>query len=123
MTAGTSEKKAGEIATRRTAFAVLSHASTDELKRLWDDAGLPREAHRLRGPEIGLVTLRGRIGGAGAPFNFGEATVTRATVRLQNGSVGHSYTLGRDKEKAKLAAIADALWQDPARRQEVEAKI
>jgi len=53
----------------------------------------------LRGPETGLVTVRGRIGGGGAPFNTGEATVTRATVRLPSGQVGHAYALGRDKEK------------------------
>ncbi|MDW6025562.1 phosphonate C-P lyase system protein PhnG [Mesorhizobium sp. BAC0120] len=123
MVARTSEKNEGEIAARQAAFAILSHAAPDELKRLWEEAGLPSQAHLLRGPEIGLVTLRGRIGGGGAPFNFGEATVTRATVRLSDGSVGHSYALGRDKEKAKLAAIADALWQDPTRRAEVEVKI
>ena len=84
------------------------------------DAGLTSEAELLRGPETGLVTVRGRIGGGGAPFNVGEATVTRATVRLPTGQVGHSYMLGRDRKKARLAAIADALWQDPAQRQSVE---
>ena len=44
-------------------------------------------------------------------------------MRLPSGQVGHSYALGRDKEKAKLAAIADALWQDPAHRQTVETKL
>jgi alpha-D-ribose 1-methylphosphonate 5-triphosphate synthase subunit PhnG len=112
-----------EVAGRRAAFAALSHAQPAELGRLWQEAGLPTEAQLLRGPETGLATLRGRIGGGGAPFNFGEATVTRATVRLANGAIGHSYALGRDKEKARLAAIADALWQDPARRPEIEEKI
>ena len=64
--------------------------------------------------------MRGTIGGGGAAFNVGEATVTRATVRLETGEVGHAYALGRDREKARLSAIADALWQDPARRDEVE---
>ena len=67
--------------------------------------------------------MRGRIGGGGAPFNVGEATVTRATVRVASGQVGHCYALGRERQKAKLAAIADALWQDPARRSEVETRI
>jgi alpha-D-ribose 1-methylphosphonate 5-triphosphate synthase subunit PhnG len=115
--------EAAETAGRRAAMAALSHAAPAELKRLWEGSGLPQEAELLRGPETGLVTMRGRIGGGGAPFNFGEATVTRATVRLPNGKVGHAYALGRDKEKARLSAIADALWQDPARRAEVEAKI
>jgi alpha-D-ribose 1-methylphosphonate 5-triphosphate synthase subunit PhnG len=108
---------------RPAAMATLAQAAPAELKRLWQEAGLPDEAQLLRGPETGLVTLRGRIGGGGAPFNFGEATVTRATVRLASGAVGHAYALGRDKEKARLSAICDALWQDPGRRAEVEARI
>jgi alpha-D-ribose 1-methylphosphonate 5-triphosphate synthase subunit PhnG len=108
---------------RRAAMALLAHATPAELKRLWQEAGLSEVAQPLRGPETGLVTLRGRIGGGGAPFNFGEATVTRATVRLASGAVGHAYALGRDKEKARLSAICDALWQEPGGRAEVEAKI
>ena len=42
----------------------------------------------LREPENGLVMVRGRIGGDGAPFNLGEATVSRAAVRLSTGEVG-----------------------------------
>ena len=108
---------------RQAAMATLAHAAPAELERLWEAAHLPQDAQLLRGPETGLVTLRGRIGGGGAPFNFGEATVTRATVRLPGGTVGHAYALGRDKEKARLSAIADALWQQPGSRAEVEAKL
>ena len=99
---------------------VLSQASTQELSRA--AAGLDGEAGAamLRGPETGLVMLRGRIGGAGEPFNLGEATVTRATVRIASGEVGHAYTLGRDGEKARLCAIIDALWQRPDSREELE---
>ena len=113
-------QEAREQAGRKAAMATLVQSSGDDLARLWSEAGLPLEAELLRGPETGLVTVRGRIGGGGAPFNVGEATVTRATVRLPTGQVGHSYMLGRDRKKARLAAIADALWQDPAQRQSVE---
>jgi alpha-D-ribose 1-methylphosphonate 5-triphosphate synthase subunit PhnG len=65
----------------------------------------------LREPESGLVMLRGRVGGDGAPFNLGEATVSRAAVRLASGEVGFGYTLGRDGEKARLIALCDALVQ------------
>ena len=37
----------------------------------------------LRGPEAGLVMVRGRTGGGGAPFNLGEMTATRCTVRTE----------------------------------------
>jgi len=116
-------QEAREQAGRKAAMATLVQSSGDDLARLWSEAGLPLEAELLRGPETGLVTVRGRIGGGGAPFNVGEATVTRATVRLPSGQVGHSYALGRDRQKAKLAAIADALWQDPAHREAVETRV
>jgi alpha-D-ribose 1-methylphosphonate 5-triphosphate synthase subunit PhnG len=116
-------QEARDQAERKAVMATLAQASGDDIARLWDEAGLTSEAELLRGPETGLVTVRGRIGGGGAPFNVGEATVTRATVRLPSGQVGHSYTLGRDRKKAKLAAIADALWQDPAQRKTVETSL
>ncbi|ESX26883.1 MULTISPECIES: phosphonate C-P lyase system protein PhnG [unclassified Mesorhizobium] len=113
-------QEAREQAERKDVMATLAQANGDDIARLWNEAGLTSEAELLRGPETGLVTVRGRIGGGGAPFNVGEATVTRATVRLPSGQVGHSYMLGRDRKKARLAAIADALWQDPAQRRTVE---
>jgi len=74
----------------------------------------------LRAPEIGLVMVRGRIGGDGAPFNLGEATVTRAAVSLATGETGFGHVLGRDRDKARLAALADALWQAPTTREAAE---
>ena len=77
----------------------------------------------VRAPEIGLVMLRGRIAATGAPFNLGEATVARASVQLSTGQLGFGYGLGRDLAKARLAALADALWADPGRRADLEAKL
>ncbi|WP_414475169.1 phosphonate C-P lyase system protein PhnG [Microvirga sp. M2] len=65
----------------------------------------------VRGPEIGTVMLRGRAGGGGATFNLGEATVTRATVKLATGEVGHAIVLGRHPQKASIVAHLDALSQ------------
>lgn len=115
------ERKAN--AARKAAMAAFAMASADALRELTKAAGLPTEAEPLRGPETGLVTVRGRIGGGGAPFNTGEATVTRATVRLPSGQVGHAYALGRDKEKVRLAAILDATWCAEETRAAVEEKI
>jgi alpha-D-ribose 1-methylphosphonate 5-triphosphate synthase subunit PhnG len=71
----------------------------------------------LRAPDIGLAMVRGRIGGTGDAFNLGEVTVTRATLRLRTGDatgpVGFALHRGRDKERAKLAALADAMLQLP----------
>ena len=100
---------------RREAMAVLSHATPKRLGELWAAWADKPAFHKVRGPEIGLVMVRGRAGGGGNAFNLGEATVTRATVRLETGEVGHAYCLGRDGDKAVQAALFDALWQrDPA---------
>lgn len=108
---------------RQMAMHALAHARIADVQRLVAEAGLTVEAHMLRGPEIGLVTVRGRIGGGGAPFNTGEATVTRATVKLPTGEIGHAYQLGRDLEKARLSAVLDALMQYDDVRPTVEARI
>ncbi|MCK1391879.1 phosphonate C-P lyase system protein PhnG [Bradyrhizobium sp. 1] len=97
-------------AQRKAAMAVLAHAEAGEIAARLRNLALP--AHQdLREPESGLVMLRGRVGGDGAPFNLGEATVSRAAVRLASGEVGFGYTLGRDGEKARLIALCDALAQ------------
>jgi alpha-D-ribose 1-methylphosphonate 5-triphosphate synthase subunit PhnG len=77
----------------------------------------------LREPEDGLVMLRGRAGGDGAAFNLGEATVSRAAVRLASGEVGFGYTLGRDREKARMIALCDALVQSDEFAGAVEAAV
>lgn len=91
-------------------MAVLAHAEAGEIAARLRNFAVP--AHQdLRTPESGLVMLRGRVGGDGAPFNLGEATVSRAAVRLASGEVGFGYALGRDGEKARLIALCDALVQ------------
>lgn len=77
----------------------------------------------VRGPEVGLVMLRGRAGGGGAAFNLGEASVVRATVTLGSGEVGHAVVLGRDADHARRAAHLDALWQRAEWRDRVEAEV
>jgi alpha-D-ribose 1-methylphosphonate 5-triphosphate synthase subunit PhnG len=96
---------------RHNLMLACAHASVGELRSAIDACGSTTEAADVRRPEVGLVMLRGRVGGDGAPFNLGEATVTRATVRLATGEIGHGYVLGRNPEKARLAALADALGQ------------
>ncbi len=67
----------------------------------------------LRGPVIGAVMVRGRVGGTGLPFNLGEMTVTRCPVRLGD-AVGHAHVQGRDRSHAIRAAVVDALMQTEA---------
>jgi len=96
---------------RRDAAALLAGSSAAEIARHLATIGpLPPHAD-VRAPESGLVMMRGRIAGDGAPFNFGEATVSRAVVRLESGETGYCYVLGRQHDKARLIALCDALIQ------------
>ncbi len=99
------------IAARRSLMAILAAASADELASALGALGAVPAAVDIRPAESGLVMLRGRAGGEGRLFNLGEATVTRAAVRLADGRTGFAYHLGRDGAKARLAAILDGLAQ------------
>ena len=109
-------------AQRQAAMAVLAHAEAGEIAARLRTIALPGHQD-LREPENGLVMLRGRVGGDGAPFNLGEATVSRAAVRLASGEVGFGYTLGRDRDKARMIALCDALVQSDEFAGDVDAKV
>jgi alpha-D-ribose 1-methylphosphonate 5-triphosphate synthase subunit PhnG len=119
------EKASGEKAQqlqRQAAMAVLAHADAADIAGLLDSLDFPTHEN-LREPENGLVMVRGRTGGDGAPFNLGEATVSRAAVRLSTGEVGFGYTLGRDRHKARMIALCDALIQTTDHADTIEAKV
>ncbi len=102
---------------------VLAASEGTELAALLLAIGpLPRY-EELRRPECGLLMLRGRIAGDGAPFNVGEVTIARVAVRLQTQEVGFGYVLGRDVEKARLVAVCDALMQTERYRPLVEQSV
>ena len=72
----------------------------------------------LRRPETGLYMVQGRTGGTGERFNLGEVTVTRCALRSlgpddEVSPVGVAYVMGRHHRQAELAALADALLQQP----------
>jgi alpha-D-ribose 1-methylphosphonate 5-triphosphate synthase subunit PhnG len=112
-----------DVDARRAAMAALARASAAELAERLASVPERPDCSDLRPVETGLVMLRGRIGGDGAPFNIGEATVTRAAVRLASGEVGFAYVLGRDRNQARLAAICDALWQNASFRPRIEREV
>jgi alpha-D-ribose 1-methylphosphonate 5-triphosphate synthase subunit PhnG len=112
----------GGLARRKAAMAVLAHSTTADIEGRLGTIALP-DHEDLREPENGLVMVRGRVGGDGAPFNLGEATVSRAAVRLSTGEVGFGYTLGRDRKKARLVALCDAMVQSAEFAGAIEAHV
>jgi alpha-D-ribose 1-methylphosphonate 5-triphosphate synthase subunit PhnG len=122
MTTRSDNGEQGRQAQRKAAMAVLAHASTAEIAGHLELIALPPHEN-LREAENGLIMVCGRIGGDGAPFNLGEATVSRAAVRLSSGQVGFGYVLGRDRDKARLIALCDALVQSDEFASDVESKV
>lgn len=98
---------------RRNWLAVLARATRAQLEQNLQPWARDLRYELLRRPECGMVMLRARMGGTGDPFNMGEATVSRCTVRLPSGQVGCGHVLGRDLRRAELVAVFDALLQEP----------
>ncbi len=94
---------------RRDWLGLIARAPMARLGALWPDD--PPEFTWLRKPEVGAMMVQGRAGAVGAAFNLGEVTVTRASVRLPCGTIGHALVQGRDTRKAERAALLDALLQ------------
>lgn len=108
---------------RRRWMNVLAKALLAELRDASSVVAPLPEYLLLRRPETGLVQVRGRTGGGGAPFNLGEMTVTRCSVRLADGTVGHGWVAGRNQEHSELAAVFDALLQNPSRHPALDATV
>ncbi|MEO0401059.1 MAG: phosphonate C-P lyase system protein PhnG [Pseudomonadota bacterium] len=98
---------------RKAWMSLLAKADAKVVADLWSARATPPHTI-LRAPEIGGVMVRGRAGAVGAPFNLGEMTVTRCSVKLDCGTVGHGYVQGRSKDHATQAALIDALMQTDA---------
>ena len=96
---------------RKAWLGLLARAPEGRVTSLLSEAACEGEATLLRPPEIGSVMVRGRAGGSGAAFNLGEMTVTRCTLTLADGTVGHGHVQGRRKADAEASAMVDALMQ------------
>ncbi len=101
-------------AARQGWMSLLAKAPEARLMALWAEYGSRPAFDWLRRPETGAVMVRGRMGGTGASFNLGEMTVTRCSLALADGTVGHGYVQGRGPARAEAAALIDALMQTDA---------
>ena len=102
-----------DISTRQRWMRVLAHSQPAALSARMNALALAPGYDLLRAPEIGLVQIQARMGGTGARFFAGDATLTRAAIRLHSGTLGYGYVLGRDKAHAERCAVIDALLQEP----------
>ncbi|MBB1199180.1 phosphonate C-P lyase system protein PhnG [Enterobacteriaceae bacterium 89] len=103
-----------DTATRQRWMSALAHSEPAQLAARIQALKLTPEYEAIRTPESGLVQIQARMGATGDRFFAGDATLTRAAVRLADGTLGYSWILGRDKAQAERCAVIDALLQLPA---------
>ncbi|HCT5820004.1 phosphonate C-P lyase system protein PhnG [Citrobacter sedlakii] len=103
-----------DTATRQRWMRALSWSNAETLNALMQALKLAPEYTLIRAPETGLMQIQARMGGTGNRFFAGDTTLTRAVVRLNSGTLGYSYLLGRNKQHAERCAIVDALLQEQA---------
>ena len=77
---------------RKKWLSILSQSDYGQLSSLYSDLKLADKYEWIKKPEHASVMVRGRIGGIGSQFNFGEITITKC-VLLLNECMGYSpYT-------------------------------
>jgi alpha-D-ribose 1-methylphosphonate 5-triphosphate synthase subunit PhnG len=108
---------------RKRWLSILAKAPSHEVIAAWEGLAERPAYSALRAPEIGMVLVRGRMGGTGDAFNLGEMTVTRAAVRLASGETGIGYVAGRNRRHAEIAAAVDAMMQSADLRGTVEGAV
>ncbi len=108
---------------RKRWLSTLAKAPAKDVVAAWNALSERPDYRALRASEIGMVLVRGRMGGGGGAFNLGEMTVTRAAVRLESGETGIAYVAGRDRRHAELAAAVDAMMQSSHWRPAVEGAV
>ncbi len=113
----------GEQGARQRWMSILAKSEIDALDAAWDKLRDKPAYDFLRRPETGLIMVRGRAGGVGEKFNLGEVTMTRCSVQMQDGSIGHGYIAGRGTRHAELAAVFDALLQNPDHQEALQASL
>lgn len=96
---------------RQAWLSTLAKAPARQLLDAWQHVPTPPDFEWVRPPEFGSVMVQGRTGSTGDAFHLGEVTVTRCTLRLADGTLGHGYRQGRHKAAAQITALCDALLQ------------
>ena len=106
-------------APRQAWMAVLAKSPPGDVAEKWEALSEVPDYRFLKAPETGLVMVQARAGGSGGRFNFGEMTMTKCIVELDDGTAGHAYIAGSDAAHAEMAAVFDALLQLPVRRDRI----
>lgn len=98
------------LTVRQERMRLLALASVERL-----EAGLsaitPPDYEVVRGPETGLVMIRGRVGNTGGALQYGRSACDALRGLVEGRLPRVCVDSGRGCRRAELAALYDALWQ------------
>lgn len=107
---------------RKAWLSLMATCDKERIFSLWQDSQIKVDFGLIRDAEVGAVMVKARQGSNGDAFHFSEMSLTRCSVRLESGEIGHGYHQGRSKKAAKIVALCDALAQTKT-YPEIEKKI
>ncbi len=108
---------------RQRGHGLIAKSKFEAVRALFDGLARLPLTQSIRPSDIGMIMVRGRVGGVGARFNLGELPVARAALRIAGGAVGIGYVAGRSIDHAELAALGDAMLQDAQWRDDLETQV
>lgn len=82
-----------DTATRQHWMSVLAHSQPAELAARLNALNINADYEVIRAAETGLVQIQARMGGTGERFLL-ATPLTRAAVRLTDGTLGYSWCWG-----------------------------
>lgn len=98
---------------RKAWIELLASATLNDLDRM--NKQLPADINYgyIVKPETGMIMVQACADGAGERFNFGEVTVTKCVLQVQERHLGYAMVMGSNHDRARLAALFDGLLQNP----------
>ena len=76
---------------RKAWLSLMATCDKERISSLWQDSQINVDFGLIRDAEVGAVMVKARQGSTGDAFHFSEMSLTRCSVRLASGEIGHGY--------------------------------
>ncbi len=108
---------------RKEWIGLLGSADPMDLESAKKALGGEIDITHMMKPETGMIMVQAKADGSNGRFNLGEVTVSRCVLEVKNNFMGTSWIMGSDLRHAELAALFDALLQDPDTHEKLAATL
>jgi len=98
---------------RKAWMGLLSCADPEDLETIRKNLDALIDYIYIVKPETGMIMVQAKADGSKQRFNLGETTISRCILKVRGQYLGASWIMGSSLKHAELAALFDALLQDP----------